>query len=196
MTIDTAPVLPRRDPELLGQVVVVIGGSSGIGLETARRARSEGAEVILTGRDPGRLVQPARRLSALGTAAFDATDPASVAGFFDSLAAPVDHTMVAVCGLLALDVARAAAGTVKPAGSLVFVGRKPLPDASGALIAALASELAPVRVNVVASGLEAGPSDVASLAVHLMTNAAITGATVDVVGAGAPGRGGSAVSDG
>ena len=42
-------------PELAGQTVVVIGGSSGIGLETARRARAEGAEVILTARDPDRL---------------------------------------------------------------------------------------------------------------------------------------------
>ena len=29
----------QREPQLLGQTVVVIGGSAGIGLETARRAR-------------------------------------------------------------------------------------------------------------------------------------------------------------
>ena len=40
-----------RAPELLGQTVIVIGGSSGMGFETARRARAEGAEVVLTGRD-------------------------------------------------------------------------------------------------------------------------------------------------
>ena len=33
----------RREPELLGQTVVVIGGSAGIGLETGRRARAEEA---------------------------------------------------------------------------------------------------------------------------------------------------------
>ncbi len=49
----------RREPELLGQTVVVIGGSAGIGLKTARRARAEGAKVILTGRNPER--SPARR---------------------------------------------------------------------------------------------------------------------------------------
>ena len=38
-----------REPELLGQTVVVLGGSAGIGLETARRARAEGADVIVTG---------------------------------------------------------------------------------------------------------------------------------------------------
>jgi hypothetical protein len=47
------PAAAQRAPELLGQTVVVLGGTSGIGLETARRARVEGAEVILTGRNPG-----------------------------------------------------------------------------------------------------------------------------------------------
>ena len=47
----TARALPddTREPQLLGQTVVVIGGSGGIGLEVARRARTEGADVILTG---------------------------------------------------------------------------------------------------------------------------------------------------
>ena len=40
------PVPGQREPELPGQTVVVIGGSAGIGLETARRARAEGADVI------------------------------------------------------------------------------------------------------------------------------------------------------
>ena len=38
--------------DLLGQTVLVIGGSSGIGLETARLARAHGADIILTARDP------------------------------------------------------------------------------------------------------------------------------------------------
>jgi len=46
----------QREPELPGQTVVLISGSAGIGLETARRARAEGAEVILTGRNPDRLM--------------------------------------------------------------------------------------------------------------------------------------------
>ena len=41
-TATTTSPIPRG-PELLGQTVVVIGGSAGIGLETARRARAEGA---------------------------------------------------------------------------------------------------------------------------------------------------------
>ena len=41
-----------RAPQLSGQTVVVIGGSSGMGFETALRARAEGADVIIAGRNP------------------------------------------------------------------------------------------------------------------------------------------------
>ena len=56
------------------QTVVLIGGSAGIGLETARRARAEGAEVVLTGRNPERLQLRRASVDARSTAAFDATD--------------------------------------------------------------------------------------------------------------------------
>jgi NAD(P)-dependent dehydrogenase (short-subunit alcohol dehydrogenase family) len=55
----------ERQPELVGQAVVVIGGSSGVGLETARRARPEGANVVLTGRDPARLQRAGNEVNAL-----------------------------------------------------------------------------------------------------------------------------------
>ncbi len=69
-TTDTA----GRGPALLGQTVVPIGGSSGIGLETARQAHAEGAELVLAGLDRGRLEDAATELGAKQTAAFDATD--------------------------------------------------------------------------------------------------------------------------
>ena len=47
MTIGTC----QRQPEVSRQTVVVIGGSAGIVLERARRARAEGIGVILTGTD-------------------------------------------------------------------------------------------------------------------------------------------------
>ena len=84
----------QRDGELAGQTVVLIGGSSGIGLETARRARAEGADVILAGRNPDRLKQAAGEVGAQRTAAFDATDPAALRGFFADLPAPIDHVLV------------------------------------------------------------------------------------------------------
>ena len=61
MTTTPSTAITRREPELLGQTVVVIGGSAGIGLETARRARAERAEVILAARRPDRLRQPRPR---------------------------------------------------------------------------------------------------------------------------------------
>ena len=64
--------------QLIGQTVVLIGGSAGIGLETARRAHIEGADVILTGRNPDRLEAAAADVGAQRTAAFDATDPATI----------------------------------------------------------------------------------------------------------------------
>src|SRR5215831_9337491 len=88
----------RREPELLGQTVVVIGGSAGIGLETARRARAEGADVIITGRRAEPLLQAATELGASSTAAFDATDFAALERFFKSLTTPIDHVMVTAGG--------------------------------------------------------------------------------------------------
>jgi len=88
----------QREPGLSGQTVVVIGGSAGIGLETARRARAEGAGVILTGRNPERLERAAAELRALSSAAFDAADPAALDRFFQDLPERIDHMMVTAGG--------------------------------------------------------------------------------------------------
>ena len=237
--------MKQREPELLGQTVVVIGGSSGIGLETARRASAEGAKVVLTGRNPERLQQAATELGALSSSAFEASDPVALARFFSDLPT-VDHVMVTAGHphygrlldmdleqarrgldehiLLLLDVARNAMPKVRPTGTLVFMGgtggRRPsigtgmastVTAALPALTANLALELAPIRVNLIAPGfvdtplsasllgdqLEARrnqlrttlpirrvvlPADVAALAVHIMVNTALTGATYDVDG--------------
>jgi NAD(P)-dependent dehydrogenase (short-subunit alcohol dehydrogenase family) len=240
----TAPAL--REPELRGQTLVVIGGSAGIGLETARLARAEGAEVILTARNRDRLERAARELGARSSSAFDATDFERLEAFFDALPTPIDHVLVTGPGpyyaplpefevaearrdleshvLLPIEVARHALGKVRPGGTLLFMGgtggRATAPGfalisaltASGpAMVRNLARELAPVRVNLIAAGfvdtplsasllgdqLDArreqlrstlpigrvvGPADVAALAVHLMTNTALTGATYDIDG--------------
>src|SRR5258708_19407382 len=98
MTSATTPASTLIGPELAGQTVVVIGGSAGIGLETARRARAEGADVILTGRNQDRLRQAALELGAQRTAAFDASDAAALERFFQDLPAPIDHVMVTAGG--------------------------------------------------------------------------------------------------
>jgi NAD(P)-dependent dehydrogenase (short-subunit alcohol dehydrogenase family) len=246
MTSATTPPSTQRKPELAGQTVAVIGGSAGIGLETARRARAEGADVILAARNPDRLKQAAQEVGAQRTAAFDATDWAALDRFFQDLPEQIDHVMVTGPGpyyapladldrerahrafdshqWLAVAVAQHAVGRVRPGGTLLFMsgtgGRRPgvgmalisaATAALPALIANLAVEVAPVRVNLIAAGfvdtplsaqllgddLDArrdqlratlptgrvvGPADVAALAVHIMSNTALTGATYDIDG--------------
>jgi len=244
--VSPTPSPTPREPELSGQTVVVIGGSSGIGLETARRARAEGAHVILGARDPDRLKRAAAELDALSSAAFDATDPAALDRFFADLPETIDHVLVTGPGpyyapladldrdrahrdfddhqWLAIAVAQHAVGRVRPGGTLLFMagtgGRTPGPGQSlitagsaalPALIANLAFEVAPIRVNLIAAGfvdspLSASllgddldkrraqlratlpirrvvePADIAFLAVHIMANTALTGATYDIDG--------------
>ena len=94
MTNETTTTVATRGPELVGQIVVVIGGSAGISLETARRARAEGAEVVLAARNPERLEQAALELGAQSTATLDVNDAASLARFFEDLPTPIDHVML------------------------------------------------------------------------------------------------------
>ena len=235
-----------RQQALLGQTVVVIGGSSGIGLETARQVRAQGADVVLAARDTDRLRDAAALVGARSTAAFDATDLTRLEGFFEDLPGRVDHIMYTGGGpyyssladldfalarrdvedriLVTLAIARYGAAKMRPPGTLLFIGGtggrhsdigltliSAMTAALPPMVANLALELAPIRVNLIAAGfvdtplsasllgdqLEArraelratlpigrvvGPADVAALAVHLMTNTALTGATYDIDG--------------
>src|ERR1700691_6175008 len=94
MSIGSGASPIRPEPGLLGQTVVVIGGSAGIGLETARRARAEGAKLIVAARNPERLELTSRELGTLSTAAFDATNFDQLKEFFDELPTPIDHVLV------------------------------------------------------------------------------------------------------
>jgi NAD(P)-dependent dehydrogenase (short-subunit alcohol dehydrogenase family) len=241
------PVNPEQSVgALTDQTVVVIGGSSGIGRETARQARAAGAGLILTGRDPERLRQAGDELGALRTATLSLDDASGLEQFFTGLPVPIDHVLVSGGGpsyapiaeidfgdalrvldehlLGSLRIARACATLVRSGGSLTFItgthARRPGVGLSIAAIAAAslpaiaanaAVELAPIRVNTIAAGfvdtplsarilgaeLDArraelratlpirrvvGPADVAALAVHVMTNTAVTGATFDIDG--------------
>lgn len=235
----------ERDQQIAGKTLLVIGGSSGIGFETARVASEAGAKVIITARDPERVQRAGLELDG-SIAAFDATDFHRLARFFASLPTPIDHVLVTGPGLhavplreldvdaarrelevhllLPLQVAREAADVVRPKGTLLFIGctdgrraiagldfTAAITAALSALVKSLASELAPIRVNVIAAGfvetqgsaaalgdrlstrrdeLEStlpirrvvGLADIAALALHLMTNTAITGATFEIDG--------------
>jgi NAD(P)-dependent dehydrogenase (short-subunit alcohol dehydrogenase family) len=231
--------------DLAGSTVVVIGGSSGMGLQTARQAHAAGAKLILTGRDQGRLAAAGDELAA-STSTLDLSDTAGLGRFFAGLPAPVDHVLVTGGGpayalitemdfdqarsvldehlVGSLRIARECATRVRPGGSLTFItGTDARHARAGSSLAAISAaavpaivanaalELAPVRVNALAAGfvdtplsarlLGSGldhrreqlaatlpirrvvePADVAALALHLMTNTALTGATYDVDG--------------
>src|ERR1700687_2002582 len=94
MSIATGSSPIQPEPGLLGQTVVVIGGSAGIGLETARRARAEGAKLILAARNPQGLEPASRELATRSTAALDATNCDQLKTFFDELPTPIDHVLV------------------------------------------------------------------------------------------------------
>ncbi len=82
---------------LQGKKVVVVGGSSGIGLSTAELAKAEGAEVIIASHNPERLKAAAARLGVKAIPA-DVTNDESVAGLFRS-SGPVDHVVVTAAQL-------------------------------------------------------------------------------------------------
>ena len=82
---------------LKGKKIVVVGGSSGIGLSTAEMAKREGADVIVASRNAARLGAVAEKLNAVAIAA-DVTDDNSVANLFHNTG-PVDHVVVTAAQL-------------------------------------------------------------------------------------------------
>lgn len=227
---------------LSGRSVVVVGGSSGIGLAVARAALAVGAEVTVGGRDPQRAcseVDGARPLT------LDVTDDAAVSTAFSGLDR-IDHLVCTAAsgfpsGLFraaAQEVrdlmeskfwgqyrcARAAAPLIPKGGSITFTSgirsRRPargteaftaVNNAVEGMGRALAVELAPLRVNVVAPGTvetpvfdfmapdiraarlqKAGeqttvgrvgqPDEVAEVYLLCMTNGFLSGAVIDADG--------------
>jgi NAD(P)-dependent dehydrogenase (short-subunit alcohol dehydrogenase family) len=82
---------------LKGKKIVVVGGSSGIGLSTAELAKAEGAEVIIASRNADRLNAAAAKLGVTAIPA-DVTSDESVAGLFRACG-PVDHVVVTAAQL-------------------------------------------------------------------------------------------------
>jgi NAD(P)-dependent dehydrogenase (short-subunit alcohol dehydrogenase family) len=80
-----------------GQKVVVVGGSSGIGLSTAAMAKQNGAGVIIASRSVEKLKAAADKIGAKAIVA-DVTSDDSVANLFKQCG-PVDHVVVTAAQL-------------------------------------------------------------------------------------------------
>ncbi|MGO4837382.1 SDR family oxidoreductase, partial [Rhizobiaceae sp. 2RAB30] len=125
---------------LQGQRVLVMGGSSGIGLGVAKLVRELGAEITIASRSSERLSAAREDIGAVATFAVDLTDPEAVRGFF-AVQNPFDHVVVSAADLTtgplrgtSLDDARIAMDSkfwsavhvarearIAPTGSLTFV---------------------------------------------------------------------------
>lgn len=138
---------------LAGKVVVIIGGSSGIGLATAQQALAAGARVVIGGRSEDKLKRANERLGGRAEArVVDVTREGDVRALFEAMGG-LDHLVTSVGGgamgrFVDLDpamartafegkfwgqyhAARHAASQIRPGGSItLFAGiasRKPMP---------------------------------------------------------------------
>jgi NAD(P)-dependent dehydrogenase (short-subunit alcohol dehydrogenase family) len=163
--------------------VLIMGGTSGIGLATAELLTDDGAEVTVTGRDPAKL-ENARGVFA-GAERLDGTDRAAVSAFLEGFGA-FEHLVLAFSpgpvGMGPLretafdDFETAVTGKLFPyvyaireaqvtdsitmisaaSARAAFPGTVALTAANGAIeriVSPLAAELAPVRINAVAPGI-------------------------------------------
>lgn len=124
---------------LTGKKIVVVGGSSGIGLATAELAQKQGAQVTIASRNAERLKAAADKIGAAAIPA-DVSNDDSVAALFRACG-PVDHVVVTAAQLrsgpfktVSMDDVRATfegkfwgawrcarAAEIRPGGSLTLV---------------------------------------------------------------------------
>ena len=174
--------------------------ASGIGLETARRTRDEGANADPHGPRPGPAAPIGLELGA-SISAFDLNDTERLTRFFTNLPGPVDHVLVSGAGphyvpfaeldidkirhgveriVLSVQIARLAKDTVQPGGSLLLIGgtggRRP---SSGPLISAVTAAMPALARSL---ALELAPVRVNVIApgfVDTSLSASILGAGLD-----------------
>lgn len=151
--------MSTQTPALRDKHIVILGGSSGIGLEVARQSLAEGASVTIASSNPSRLE---RALTRLGEGACGRLQLSPLAEL-DSVNARHAFELRYWSALIAI---RHAVRWIRPNGSIVLsggiAGIRPssgwslaasVCGAIDSLVRALAVELAPLRINAVAPGL-------------------------------------------
>lgn len=107
---------------LSGKTIVVLGGSSGIGLATANAALTQHADVIITGRSRERLDAAVRELGAhVRAIALDASDEAGTRAMFDGID-HVDHIFVNAGGVTPDSALTVEVSAMRPAIDVRFWG--------------------------------------------------------------------------
>jgi NAD(P)-dependent dehydrogenase (short-subunit alcohol dehydrogenase family) len=91
---DGLRLIVSKEKPLSSDHVVILGGSSGIGLAAARRLRDAGYQVTIAGRDPNRLAAAKEQIGDIRAVTLDAADTRRVAEFFASAGA-IDHLVLA-----------------------------------------------------------------------------------------------------
>lgn len=162
---------------ITNELVVVMGGSSGIGEATATQLVAAGCRVVICGRDQQRLAAAAERIGGgVVTRSLDATDPAQIGEFMRD-AGTIDHLVLALSGaagggpFATLDLADLATGfdgkfwpymrilqaalpTMRPDGSVTLVtaasARAALPGTAGlaAINGALEAMVGPLATEL------------------------------------------------
>jgi NAD(P)-dependent dehydrogenase (short-subunit alcohol dehydrogenase family) len=107
---------------LINTTVVILGGSSGMGLATAKAAKAEGARVLITGRSPERLEAARKKLGGeVRTVALDISDETGTRALFSELDS-VDHVFITAGALLFDPKLETDAKSVRPALDMRFWG--------------------------------------------------------------------------
>ena len=80
-----------------GHRIVILGGTSGVGLLLARRYAQRGADVVITGRDLKRAQDIANDIDGTGSvtgAAVDLADPVTIEAGLGGIQGPIDHVVL------------------------------------------------------------------------------------------------------